>query len=542
MATRVGIELAPDACRIVEIDAGPIWARRDRATEIRSFAILPPSGPETEARLRGLRRKRVAVVVWTGGEHRQVVVGCGSYESMRSETIESLAAVGVKTRSAWLDIAPLGAPPSRDARRPVVAAFALGSELTTALQPLLSAGLRLRTVTTPAAALWSLARLRRSPAPDAIEVYVALEERVSCIATVRGGAMLAARDLGWGYIDEARSGSEPRGRDDIARRLADAITQFVAQVGGSPAEIGQVSVCGGLPELRSMTVLLTERLDVEVEPLDSLFGVDAANLPASVEEFRERGAELRLAWAAAADWPPPINLLRARNRQASKAMLKRAAVAAATAAGLIVAWRVQRSPWWRTPAPAPVRTTATVRPGGRAVVAPPPAASNAPAAPPLPANVNKPPVAPPPGVAATRPPVVLSPPAAESRPVVVPPPMVPPVAPRSMPAPPPPTRDLSTAMPTVRPAAPSRSETPAATPPRARTRTAAPPDVPLPFDAVLGTILYSPDRKLAIVDGRIVGLGDEIRGARIIDITVNTVMLRDAEGRLRRIALGARGR
>jgi hypothetical protein len=66
--------------------------------------------------------------------------------------------------------------------------------------------------------------------------------------------------------------------------------------------------------------------------------------------------------------------------------------------------------------------------------------------------------------------------------------------------------------------------------------------VALPFDAVLGSILYSPDRKLAIIDGRIVGPGDEVRGARVIDITPAAVMLRDAQGRLRRLALGAGSR
>ena len=90
-----------------------------------------------------------------------------------------------------------------------------------------------------------------------------------------------------------------------------------------------------------MTAPLMEQLDVEVEPLDSLFGIDAARLPEPVDEFRERGAELRLAWAAAADSPPTINLLRARNRQASKTMLARAAVVTGVAAGLVVGWRVQ---------------------------------------------------------------------------------------------------------------------------------------------------------------------------------------------------------
>jgi len=54
---------------------------------------------------------------------------------------------------------------------------------------------------------------------------------------------------------------------------------------------------------------------------------------------------------------------------------------------------------------------------------------------------------------------------------------------------------------------------------------------------VLGTILYSPDRRLAIIDGRIVGPGDDVRGARVVDITPDAVLLRDAQGRLRRLPL-----
>jgi hypothetical protein len=70
----------------------------------------------------------------------------------------------------------------------------------------------------------------------------------------------------------------------------------------------------------------------------------------------------------------------------------------------------------------------------------------------------------------------------------------------------------------------------------------APQEMALPFEAVLGTILYSPDRKLAIVDGRIIGAGDDVRGARVIEITPTAVLLRDAQGRLRRLPLAAASR
>jgi hypothetical protein len=87
-----------------------------------------------------------------------------------------------------------------------------------------------------------------------------------------------------------------------------------------------------------------------------------------------------------------------------------------------------------------------------------------------------------------------------------------------------------------RPAASTVERAPRA-PATSRARPAPPQPAPLPFDAVLGTILYSPDRKLAIIDGQIVGPGDVVRGARVIDITPNAVMLRDSQGRLRRLAL-----
>jgi hypothetical protein len=76
----------------------------------------------------------------------------------------------------------------------------------------------------------------------------------------------------------------------------------------------------------------------------------------------------------------------------------------------------------------------------------------------------------------------------------------------------------------------------------ARVKTAPPPEVAVPFDAVLATILYSPDRRLAIIDNQIVGVGDEVRGARVTEITAGAVLLRDAQGKLRRLTPGAGGR
>jgi hypothetical protein len=122
--------------------------------------------------------------------------------------------------------------------------------------------------------------------------------------------------------------------------------------------------------------------------------------------------------------------------------------------------------------------------------------------------VNKAPVVTPP-IAGERPNVV-APQAAAERPIVVPP--------------------------------PAAVERPARTEQAPRAKPAPPQEVALPFDAVLGTILYSADRKLAIIDNRIVGIGDEVRGARVTEITATAVFLRDTQGKLRRLALGSGGR
>jgi hypothetical protein len=55
---------------------------------------------------------------------------------------------------------------------------------------------------------------------------------------------------------------------------------------------------------------------------------------------------------------------------------------------------------------------------------------------------------------------------------------------------------------------------------------------------VLETILYSPDRRLAIVDGRIIAVGDLVKGSRVVEITPSTVLLRDTQGRLRLLTMG----
>src|SRR3984957_15385768 len=212
MSTRLGIEVSPAACRIVDINTS---ARGDAAeTRVRSFAVLPSSGPEFRAKLASLRGRQASVVVWAEpNEHRQVMVSDGSYEAMRKAAMKSVAAAGVATRGMGADIAPVpGSVPG--SRRPVVVALAPIAGVRAALQPILDAGIRLRSVVAPGAGLTSLARLRRrtNATSEALECYVALQERATCVALVRDGMLMAARDYTWGFLDELGDGQQIRRR------------------------------------------------------------------------------------------------------------------------------------------------------------------------------------------------------------------------------------------------------------------------------------------------------------------------------------------
>ena len=91
MATQVGIELSPVACRIIEIDGGATRSSDDvPETRVRSYAVLELDSAEMIAHLATLRRRRAAVVVWgIKSDHRQVIVEQNGYDKMRAEALAS---------------------------------------------------------------------------------------------------------------------------------------------------------------------------------------------------------------------------------------------------------------------------------------------------------------------------------------------------------------------------------------------------------------------------------------------------------------------
>ena len=550
MRTRVGIELTPVASRIVEVvDRGRMWRTPSSGSSVVSFGVCPASEADLDDALESLRGKAAAVVVWgTASEHRQVEVHIASYERMRAEALRTLADDGMPTRGVWADIAPAG--PADGLRLPVVVSAASAKQMAEALQPLIDAGIRLRTVMTPAAALAAIARSRRAfSAPDTTEVYVALDNTLTCVALIRNGTLVAAHELAWGFLDDGDRNRQPRRREEIAARLGDELAELFKTCSGA-GRVTQLCICGGLPELRSTTLPLMERFDVEVEILDSLSGIDEGSLSQQTDEFRERVSELHIAWVAAADWTT-LNLLRPNRRRASHAALSRAAVVAGVAAGLGSGWSITRtdsssvaaaSSATMRPAkmrPAPVRTAVAAL----ALSAPPTLPSEAsPAATagtslakeePTPlAAPNPPPIRREPVVARFEPPSIE-----EIRERVLAP------APAPIHAEPPPIRHEppAAARRVVREVMPRRVQlsAPQQQPPPPQPR---PASDALPFDAALSSILFSADRQLAIIDGRVVGRGDAVRDATVVEISAGVVLLRDSQGRLRRLSTGGAGR
>lgn len=369
MAAHLGIELSPGFCRIVEVDVHRKSSARP-AARLRRFDVFALGGSELRTVLGTLRGRSAAVVVWGApGDHRQVMVHSGSYDAMRREARRALALAGVETRGAMFDIARV--PSDADAmRRPVVVALANGAALRRAVQPLLAAGIEIRTLATPPVALLSLARVFRNvstarhetlPSPDerfgadavAVDASIALREFTTCIALLRDGALVASRELSWGF--QAGRRGELRRQEDVVSRLEDELAEFLMASGGSIASVRRIALCGGASDLRTVAAMLTARLEVEVDPLD--VPIDGELDDAT----HARRGDLWLALAVAVDQRAPLSLVHARHRETARNRWAHAAIAAGVATGIVVGYETARSPLF-SPVPQTVHQPARKSP------------------------------------------------------------------------------------------------------------------------------------------------------------------------------------
>ena len=322
--------------------------------------------------------------------------------------------------------------------------------------PLVEAGFEIEAIISPPQALAMLLESLRVDSRRAAVAAVALTPHGAALAIVHHGQVVAARTFEWPLgVPFTGARSELLDRYLIVSQLAPQLQHLIELAGPVyHAAVSSVVVCGSLPDLRSLSMLLIEELDLEVETLDS-----GDRLAAAVAQQTESAASLQLAAAAAAhpaserhSWLSPGAI---RNLAGTAAFVLCAAwtsmqvsgFAPASSAfpdGIVMAGRVDLPPVSR------MRPEATI---GRLDPEPPPS--------PAPAQV-----------------------------------------PADAPA-----------------VAPRRARAPA-------NAVVVPPD-PLPR---VDGIAISATRRLAILDGAIVGPGDRIGGRSVKRIEYNGVVLREPNG------------
>lgn len=347
MSRRVGIEIAPSHCRVVEVETGGGWQRRSvvATSRIRTFVSIPygTSNPVgLAAALRPLLKhrafpRRAAVAVWgLRSSHQYLLVppadpadlvDLGRREARRTApttVVDADPADGVL-------VGNMREVPGAGGQREVTYVSSSANDVRNKIQPLVDAGVQVDAVVTPAVALACVARLRTAT-PDAVVAYVAVESDVTCLSVVRNGVILFGREIGWGYAGERQSD-----RDQFAAKLAAELRRSFTYVKQSfRADVRHIVVAGGFPEPRALTAPLMDAVGVDVEVLDSLEGVDVTALPQPADEFRGKVAELRMAWALAAE-ESAVNLLPREVRSKKAIRQEQIRLAAGAAAGLLVA-------------------------------------------------------------------------------------------------------------------------------------------------------------------------------------------------------------
>jgi hypothetical protein len=168
--------------------------------------------------------------------------------------------------------------------------------VTPLLAPLVGAGFKVERIVSPCNALAALGRLRT--ARQGATCWLAINRGGVAIVAVRPGEQLYAHSFVW---DSALGaiGSQARllQRYSLVSHLAPEIRRAMAAAREKGSAVEAVVTCGNLPDLRSMTMPLIEELDVEVETLDSLDGLNVK--PAAAERLSELAPSLRMACAGA---------------------------------------------------------------------------------------------------------------------------------------------------------------------------------------------------------------------------------------------------
>jgi hypothetical protein len=172
--------------------------------------------------------------------------------------------------------------------------------------PLIDAGFEIGAVLTPAQALARVVRPRTVGAPPQSAIAaLSINTHGAVIAIVSGSEVVHSRTLEWS-LGTPFTGARPELLDryllvsQIAPQLQHVI-DLVRPVYGTT--VTSTVVCGNLPDLRSLAMLLIEEMDIEVEILDS---DDLLEPSAATETSIENVASLQLAAAVASPGERPM--------------------------------------------------------------------------------------------------------------------------------------------------------------------------------------------------------------------------------------------
>jgi hypothetical protein len=378
MATRTSFEIQPGLCRLVEVDGTPLGSRR-AGVRVRRFITAidvdpdPVSFSATLERLRHEQRlPRHAVVTLWGlrSTHRFLRVPAAAdpdFAAMAADHAkEEIALIEADGSRASLAVT-LGRSTTIGDRvdREVALTAASEPEIALGIEPLTRAGFIVDRVVTPAMALASLARGRLDNTPAAPSLFVALAARSTCIGVVADGVLLMARELPWGHGGPLHP-DRPEREESFDQRLAAELRRSILCFRQSfRTTLEAIVLCGDMTGLRRLTRPLGATLELPIETLDSITGIDAEAVPEPANAFHADVAALRLAIAAGAEGEPYSSLI-APVRPSRRAMGSPVALAAAAAAVLVViagyvALRPSRSRPAPTLAAAPldVRVTST---------------------------------------------------------------------------------------------------------------------------------------------------------------------------------------
>ena len=355
------------------------------------------------------------------------------------------------------------------------------------LGTLTAAGFEIVSVMTPPAALARVAATMPRGAPADAIAWLALNTCGASIAIVRQGDLLYSRTFPWTYNpDLPSSKAELLQRYVLISHLAPELTHAFRVVRAAHGvDVVLAVTCGNLPELRSLTLPLIEELDIEVETLDSMDGLSATRSE-RLSDISELAPALRLAAVAA--------LTAGRPQTWTASRVPRLAAAAAVIAAL--AWAGYS--YWHTSAPVV----------GRQASAP----QRLPSVPPVEAPRSATPMSPPQSSMNTAPQPVATRGSDEPNRA----------HPRTAQSPRPSSAQQSQRIP---------SDTRTAATPQTSS-TAAPLAEPLPR---IDTVLIDQDRRLAILDGAVVGVGDAVGSRIVVAIAREAILLREPSGRIVRV-------